>query len=95
MYSFLYSDGIVNLAKGEAGPLEVLSSMGRGLAITGMVLTTLHSFSYGVEKPGEGRRVSLFFGAELDRAVILLALAYSSRLAKGIPKDGRPVRTKH
>lgn len=95
-YSLVYSDEIISLAKGESGPLETLSKMAGSLAITGMVMTTLYSTFYGVEKPGKGRRISLFYGPELDRTAVLLALAYTSRLAKGISKDKQnnsPVRT--
>ena len=96
-YSLVYWDEIISLAKGEAGPLETLSKMGGSLALVGMVMTTVDSFFYGFERPGKGRRVSLFYGPELDRAVVLLAIAYTSRLAKAVPKDKQnnlPGRTK-
>lgn len=72
---------------GNIEPEAVVPRIAYRIALLGTVMTGLHSFLYGLEKPGEGRRISIFFGPELDRAAALLALTYTQRLAKGISED--------
>ena len=72
---------------GNIEPEAVVPGIAYRIALLGTVMTGLHSFLYGLEKPGEGRRISLFFGPELDRAAALLALTYTQRLAEGITEN--------
>ena len=59
------------------------------IVMNGVMFTTLHSLGYGFEKKGEGRRVSLFYGPELDRALVLALVVPTGRLAKAIPKGNK------
>jgi len=85
----IYKNDLIEIVKEGIDPQVALSRLALRTVSVGVIFTTISSLFDGVEKPGEGRRVSLLYGPELDRAVVLLALAYSSRLAKGISKDGK------
>lgn len=84
-YALIFSNDLVTIAKGESP--EAIPISATSIVITGTLMTGLYSLRYGVEKPGGGRRVSLFYGPELDRAIALAVFTYTSKLAKGIPGD--------
>jgi hypothetical protein len=87
LYTAFASFRLLSHAIYNYGPQEFLFYSTLHFVITGTSITTMSSAVSGVERSGQGRRVSLFYGPELDRALILLAIAYTSRLAKGVPKD--------
>lgn len=70
----------------QAFDLRYLLIQGLG---TGLLWCFFSSLVCGPEKPGEGRRFSLFFGPELDRAAILAVLARTRPLAVPLPDNNR------
>ncbi len=59
----------ISYKEGIEIPLFALESM----MFAGIVSTIFQSFSDGIERPGEGRRFSLFYGVEPDRAILFYA----------------------
>lgn len=57
----------VSHKQGDEIPIFALKQM----MFAGILATVLQSFSDGIERPGKGRRFSLFFGVEIDRAILL------------------------
>ena len=92
-FALCSSSEIMSALAGNIEPKTVVPRIAFSFALLGTVMTALDSLGYGREKPGGGRRISLFLGPELDRAVALLALTYTQRLAKGITEDSKSRET--
>ena len=92
-FALVSSDEIVDALAGNIEPKTVVPRIAFSFALLSAVMTGIDSLGYGREKPGGGRRISLFLGPELDRAVALLALTYTQRLAKGITENSKPRET--
>lgn len=67
-------------------PLNVLSLLGN-LTYSGIFFSAWDSMVYGPEKKGQGRRISLFLGYEIDRAALLLVHTSTSTFAKASEKS--------
>ena len=86
----LVSTSTIFVARGgrvDLGPYETAAVFISFAVGIGAFTTAWGSSRYGKEKPGEGQRVNLINGPELDRAIALAVLTYTSKLAKGIPED--------
>ena len=93
MYTLMSSEEILSVARGDLGLGNLAPTLAVDAVLIGTFMTVMHSLGYGVEKPGEGRRISLFFGPELDRAVTLLVLTHTQSLAKGITENNKSKET--
>ena len=80
--AFLARGGKVDLGPYETAGVFILYTV-----VFGAYTTAWGSSKYGKEKSGEGQRAGLIFGPEIDRAITLAVLTYTSKLAKGIPED--------
>ena len=87
------SSEMIDALTGNLEPEAIVPRIASSVVLFGTIMTGLHSLTSGPERQGEGRRISLFFGPELDRAVALLALTYTQRLAKGITENSKQRET--
>lgn len=72
----LYTDDLLHLTRCYTEGLPYLTAdTGGNLFILPLCHLLISSLAYGKEKKGQGRRVSLFIGPEIDRATILLLYA--------------------
>ena len=92
-FAVFFSDEIVNALAGNLEPKTIVPRIAFSYALFGTLMTGLHSFLWGAERQGGGRRISLFYGLELDRAIALAVLTYTQRLAKGITEDSKSKET--
>ena len=74
-----------DLVVGNFNPhLPKVNDFAFSVLFSGLFWTTWSSIEHGFEKPGQGRRISLFYGCELDRALLLTGLTRFSTLAKSL-----------
>lgn len=75
--------GLANIKAGTVNPhLPVIGKLLYELTLTGTVFSAVNSIYYGVERKRTGRRLSFFYGFEIDRLALLVLNTSTSTLAK-------------
>jgi len=89
-YSVMFYTALRGASEHNLDPLNTAYMIAYALVLVGTSFTLATSLIYGFEREGEGRRISFFFGPELDRAVALALVTKTGRLAKAIPAGDKP-----